>query len=176
MWIYTTSAVTSHIYHTTDPTTAVYNEGADWVGVLFAAYNGFAALAAFLLPVIAQKTSRKTVHMIALIIGGISLASFYVITDPMMLLVSMVGVGLAWASILSMPYAILAGALPPKKMGVYMGIFNFFIVIPQIAAAGVLGYIMHTFLNNEAINALLLGGCSMILSGILALLVNDIDA
>ena len=176
MWIYTTSAVTSHIYHATDPTTALYNEGADWVGVLFAAYNGFAALAAFLLPVIAKKTSRKVVHMIALIIGGISLASFYVITDPMMLLVSMVGVGLAWASILSMPYAILAGALPPKKMGVYMGIFNFFIVIPQIAAAGVLGYIMHTFLNNEAINALLLGGCSMFLSGILALLVNDVDA
>lgn len=176
MWIYTTSAVTSHIYHATDPTSPLYNEGADWVGVLFAAYNGFAALAAFVLPVIARKTSRKFVHMIALVIGGISLASFYVITDPVMLLLSMVGVGLAWASILSMPYAILAGALPPAKMGVYMGIFNFFIVIPQIAAAGILGYIMHSFLNNEAINALLLGGCSMALSGLLALIVDDVDA
>lgn len=175
MWIYTTSAVTSHIYGTSDPTSALYNQGADWVGVLFSAYNGFAAIAAFLIPVIARKTSRRAVHMIALVIGGLSLASFYFIKDPTMLLGSMVGVGIAWASILSMPYAILAGALPPNKMGVYMGIFNFFIVIPQIAAAGLLGYIMHTFLNNEAINALLLGGGSMILSGILAMMVDDKD-
>ena len=175
MWIYTTSAVTSHIYKTSDPTSPLYNQGADWVGVLFAAYNGFAAIAAFVLPVIARKTSRRAVHMISLVIGGISLASFYIISDPQILLISMVGIGLAWASILSLPYAILAGALPPKKMGVYMGIFNFFIVIPQIAAAGVLGYIMHTFLQNEAINALLLGGCSMILSGILSMFVEDKD-
>jgi maltose/moltooligosaccharide transporter len=175
MWIYTTSAVTSHIYKAADPSSALYNEGADWVGVLFAAYNGFAAVAAFLLPVIARRTSRKVVHMLALVIGGLSLSSFYVITDPVFLLVPMVGVGLAWASILSMPYAILAGALPPKKMGVYMGIFNFFIVIPQIAAAGILGFIMSHFLNNEAINALLLGGCSMVLSGLLALFVTDSD-
>ncbi len=175
MWIYTTSAVTSHIYGTSDPTSALYNQGADWVGVLFSAYNGFAAIAAFLIPVIARKTSRRAVHMIALIIGGLSLASFYFIKDPTMLLGSMVGVGIAWASILSMPYAILAGALPSNKMGVYMGIFNFFIVIPQIAAAGLLGYIMHTFLNNEAINALLLGGGAMILSGILAMMVDDKD-
>ncbi|MCK9410604.1 MAG: MFS transporter [Bacteroidetes bacterium] len=175
MWIYTTSAVTSHIYKAADASSALYNEGADWVGVLFAAYNGFAAVVAFLIPVIARWTSRKVVHMISLVIGGISLASFYVITDPTMLLIPMVGVGLAWASILSMPYAILAGSLPPKKIGVYMGIFNFFIVIPQIAAAGVLGYIMSTFLNNEAINALLLGGCSMVLSGIMTLFVNDAD-
>ena len=175
MWIYTTSAVTSHIYGTSDPTSALYNQGADWVGVLFSAYNGFAAIAAFLIPVIARRTSRRAVHMIALVIGGLSLASFYFIKDPTMLIASMVGVGIAWASILSMPYAILAGALPPNKMGVYMGIFNFFIVIPQIAAAGLLGYIMHTFLNNEAINALLLGGGSMILSGILAMLVDDKD-
>ncbi len=176
MWIYTTSAVTSHIYKTTDPTSPIYNEGADWVGVLFAAYNGFAALVAFLIPVIAKKTSRKVVHMISLVIGGLSLASFYIIADPTMLLIPMVGVGLAWASILSMPYAILAGSLPPKKMGVYMGIFNFFIVIPQIAAAGILGFVMHTFLHNEAINALLLGGVSMILSGVLVLFVQDKDA
>ena len=175
MWIYTTSAVTSHIFRASDPTSALYNEGADWVGVLFAAYNGFAALAAFLLPVIATRTSRKFVHMLSLVIGGLSLASFYVVKDPTMLLFSMVGVGLAWASILSMPYAILAGALPPSKMGVYMGIFNFFIVIPQICAAGILGYMMHTVLNNHAINALLLGGFSMALSGILALFVNDVD-
>jgi len=175
MWIYTTSAVTSHIFKATDPTSALYNEGADWVGVLFAAYNGFAALVAFLLPLIAQRTSRKIVHMISLIIGGLGLTSFYIITDPNILLVSMLGVGLAWASILSMPYAILAGALPPNKMGVYMGIFNFFIVIPQITAAGILGYLMHTVLNNQAINALVLGGLSMIIAGFCTLFVDDVD-
>ncbi|MCU7495796.1 MAG: SLC45 family MFS transporter [Ignavibacteria bacterium] len=175
MWIYTTPAVTKHIYHTVDTASAAYNEGANWVGILFAAYNGFAALCAFLLPVIAKKTSRKVVHMISLVIGGLGLASFYVIGDPTILLVSMLGIGLAWASILSMPYAILAGSLPANKMGVYMGIFNFFIVIPQIIASAILGYFMKTFLQNEAIYALLLGGASMILAGILVLFVKDVD-
>lgn len=176
MWIYTTSAVTSHIYGATDPTSARFNEGADWVGVLFAAYNGFAAVVAFLLPVVAKMTNRKTVHMLSLLCGGLGLMSFYVVQSPGVLLVSMVGVGLAWASILSMPYAILAGSLPPAKMGVYMGIFNFFIVIPQITAAGILGFVMRTFLGNEAIYALVLGGVSMIVGGILVLWVKDIDA
>jgi len=175
MWIYTTGAVTSHIYGTSDTTSAMYNQGADWVGVLFSAYNGFAAVVAFLLPVLAERTSRKTVHMISLVAGGIGLGSFYVIKDPNLLLLSMIGVGLAWASILSMPYAILAGALPAKKMGVYMGIFNFFIVIPQIVAAGILGFCVKTFLHGEAVNALLLGGVSMVLAGILVTQVNDVD-
>ncbi len=175
MWIYTTPAVTRHIYGTTDATSALYNEGADWVGVLFSAYNGFAAVVAFLLPVLARFTSRKTVHMISLIIGGIGLASFYVIKDPNILLVSMLGVGLAWASILSMPYAILAGAVPARKMGVYMGIFNFFIVIPQITAAAILGFYVRTLFKGEAIYALLLGGASMILAAVWVLFVNDVD-
>jgi maltose/moltooligosaccharide transporter len=175
MWIYTTGAVTGHIYHATDPTTAAYNAGADWVGVLFAVYNGFAALVAFLIPVLAANTSLKTAHMVSLVCGGIGLASMSVITDPTLLLLSMVGVGIAWASILSMPYAILAGALPPKRMGVYMGIFNFFIVIPQIAAAGVLGLLMKHFLGNDAMNAILLGGGSMIIAAITTLLVRDVD-
>lgn len=175
MWIYTTPAVTKHIYHTVDTASAAYNEGANWVGVLFAAYNGFAAVCAFLLPLIAKHTSRKFVHMLSLVIGGLGLASFYVVGDPNILIISMLGIGLAWASILSMPYAILAGALPPEKMGVYMGIFNFFIVIPQILASAILGYFMKTFLQNEAIYALLLGGASMILAGIMVMFVKDVD-
>lgn len=135
MWIYTTAAVTTHVYGTSDTTTALYNEGANWVGVLFGIYNGFAAVVAFGLPVLAKHTSRKATHAISLIIGGIGLISFYFITNPNLLLFSMVAIGIAWASILSMPYAILTGSLPASKMGVYMGIFNFFIVIPQILAA-----------------------------------------
>lgn len=175
MWIYTTGAVTHHIYGATDPASELYNKGADWVGVLFSAYNGFAALAAFALPVIAKYTSRKMVHTISLLVGGISLISFYFIKDPNLLLLSEVGIGLAWASILSMPYAILAGSLPANKMGVYMGIFNFFIVIPQITAAGILGFFMKSLLNNQAIYALILGGCSMILAGLLVFMVQDKD-
>ena len=175
MWIYTTGAVTSHIYHATDPTSPAFNEGADWVGVLFAVYNGLAAIAAFFIPMLARKTSRKVAHMISLLLGGIGLASMAVISDPGLLILSMVGVGVAWASILSMPYAILAGALPKEKMGVYMGIFNFFIVIPQIAAAGILGSLMRSLLGNDAMNAILLGGCSLIVAGLATLLVNDVD-
>jgi maltose/moltooligosaccharide transporter len=175
MWIYTTAAVTHHIYGATDTASALYNKGADWVGVLFSVYNGFAAIMAFLIIWVAKKTSRKTVHMISLIIGGLSLGSFYVIKNPDLLLFSELGIGLAWASILSMPYAILAGSLPPKKMGVYMGIFNFFIVIPQITAAAILGWFVKHMFGGEAIYALLLGGCSFVIAGIFVMFVDDVD-
>ncbi len=175
MWIYSTPAVTHHIYGASDPTSTSYNEGANWVGILFAVYNGFAALTAFLIPWIAKKTSRKTVHMISLIFGGLGLISFYFIKDPNLLLVSELGIGLAWASILSMPYAILAGSIPSDKMGVYMGIFNFFIVIPQITAAAILGFLVRHFMGNEAIYALLAGGVSMFIAALLVMFVNDVD-
>ena len=175
MWIYTTPAVTHHIYGTSDPTSALYNEGADWVGVLMAVYNGFAAIMAFALVWMAKRTSRKTVHMISLFAGGIGLASFYIFKNPDLLIISELGIGLAWASILAMPYAILAGSLPPEKMGVYMGIFNFFIVIPQITAASILGFFTRTLFNNEAIYTLILGGMAMIVAGLLVLRVDDVD-
>jgi maltose/moltooligosaccharide transporter len=119
--------------------------------------------------------SRKLVHALSLLIGGISLAGIYFMSDPNMLLVSMVGIGLAWASILAMPYAILSGALPAKKMGVYMGIFNFFIVIPQIVAASILGFMLRNYFEGEAIYALLLGGASMTLAAVMMLFVEDVD-
>ena len=175
MWIYTTAAVTSHIYGTSDTTTELYNEGANWVGFLFAIYNGFAALMAFVLPVLARATSRKMAHAISLAIGGIGLMSFFVIKDPNLLLVSMVAIGIAWASILSMPYAILTGSLPARKMGVYMGIFNFFIVIPQIFAASILGFFTKKLFDGHAIYALVLGGASLLIAAVSVLFVDDID-
>jgi maltose/moltooligosaccharide transporter len=175
MWIYTTPAVTHHIYGATDPASELYNKGADWVGVLMSVYNGFAAVMAFVLVWLAKLTNRKIVHMISLIIGGISFASFYIVKDPQLLLISELGIGLAWASILAMPYAILAGSLPPEKMGVYMGIFNFFIVIPQITAAAILGFFVRHLFAGEAIYALLLGGASMILAGLMVIFVDDVD-
>lgn len=176
MWIYTTAAVTTHVYGTSDTTSALYNEGANWVGVLFGIYNGFAAVVAFGLPVLAKHTSRKTTHSISLVIGGIGLLSFYFITNPNLLLVSMVAIGIAWASILSMPYAILTGSLPASKMGVYMGIFNFFIVIPQILAASILGFLMRKYFNGDAIWALVAGGISMIIAALTVFFVDDVDS
>ena len=175
MWIYTTAAVTKHVYGATDPTSELFNKGADWVGVCFAVYNGFAAVVAFLLPVMAKYTSRKITHSISLIAGGLGLISIYFFNDPNLLLLSMLGVGMAWASILSMPYAILAGALPASKMGTYMGIFNFFIVIPQILAASILGFFTRDLFKGEAIYSLMLGGISMIIAALTVLFVYDKD-
>jgi maltose/moltooligosaccharide transporter len=173
MWIYTTAAVTSFHYGTSDTSTALYNEGADWVGILFASYNGFAALAAFAIPVLAARTSKKVAHLISLWLGGLGLISFLIIRDPALLWIPMLGVGIAWASILSMPYAILSASLPAKKMGVFMGIFNFFITIPQLMAATLLGLFVKHLFSGQAIYALLLGGVSLFIAGLTTLLVED---
>ena len=138
MWIYTTLAVTQHIYKTIDTTSEAYNTGANQVGEMFANYNLIAAIAAFLLPILAKYTSRKFTHFVALTCGGLGLISVYFISEPTTFTIEwlpMIGVGIAWASILSMPFAILAGSISPFKMGVYMGIFNFFVVLPQIVNA-----------------------------------------
>jgi maltose/moltooligosaccharide transporter len=175
MWIYTTSAVTSHIYGTKDPTSELYNQGANWVGILFAVYNGFAALVAFLLPLLAKLTNRRITHAISLIAGGLGLISIILFHTPKMLILSMLGIGLAWASILAMPYAILTGSLPVNKMGTYMGIFNFFIVIPQILAASILGFFVRDVFGGESIYALVTGGISMFIAAVLILFVRDVD-
>ncbi len=175
MWIYMTAAVTFHLYGTTDTTSKAYSEGAEWVGVCFAIYNGIAALVAFLLPVLAKMTSRKITHLICLVLGGLSLISVFYVVNPNFLILSMVGVGIAWASILSMPYAMLTGALPSDKMGYYMGVFNFFIVIPQLVAASILGFLIGKFFGGDAIWAMVLGGISMVLAGVFTLFVDDED-
>jgi len=175
MWIYTTPAITSYHFGAVDVKSEAYNQGANWVGVLFGGYNLFAALVAFLLPVIAKKISRKWTHLLCLIMGGLGLISIYFIKNPDFLLVSMIGVGIGWASILSMPYAMLTSALPAKKMGIYMGIFNFFIVLPQILAATILGSLTKHVFSGNAIYTIVFGGCSMIIAGLLTLLVEDKD-
>jgi maltose/moltooligosaccharide transporter len=166
MWIYTTAAVTQVHYGSTDPSSAAYNEGANWVGVLFAAYNGFAALAAMVIPWMVRRWGLRTSHLINAVLGGLGLLSFIVIRDPQWLLLSMVGVGFAWASILSLPYALLSDSVPAEKMGVYMGIFNFFIVIPQLVAASLLGFLLKTFFGGHPQQALVIGGISLIVAGL----------
>lgn len=175
MWIYMTPAVTSHLYGTTDTTSKLYNDGADWVGLCMGVYNGVAALVAFAIPVVARYTSRRVTHLICLMAGGLAMLSIYFMPNPDLLMLSMVGIGIAWASILSVPYAMLAGSLPASKMGYYMGVFNFFIVIPQIVAAALLGFLVKFFFHGEPIYALVLGGVAMMLAGLLCLRVNDRD-
>ena len=173
MWIYTTAGVTQTIYATADTGSSAYNEGANWVGVLFAAYNGFAALAAVVIPLMVRRWGLRISHVVNLCLGGACLLSFLYIRDPHWLLASMVGVGFAWASILSLPYALLSDNLPTAKMGVYMGIFNFFIVIPQLLAASVLGLLLRLCFHNQPIWALGLGGASLLIAGLCTLRVEE---
>jgi maltose/moltooligosaccharide transporter len=136
-------------------------------------YSGVSALAAFILPVFARATSRKTVHAVCLAIGGISLASIAAIDTKAMLMLPMIGVGIAWASILTMPYAILAGALPAKRMGYFMGLFNFFVVIPQIVSGLLLGFVTREFFHGHTVQTVALGGGCMLLAAVLTLAVTD---
>lgn len=164
MWIYATPAVTAQHFGSSDPGSAAYNSGANWVGVLFAAYNGFAALAALAIPPMVRRLGLRRSHLLNLTLGGLGLLSIRWIDDPRWLLASMLGVGFAWASILSLPYALLSGSVPAAKMGVYMGIFNFFIVIPQLVAVAVLALLVR-MLGGAPVQALLVGAVCMFIAG-----------
>lgn len=171
MWIYTTQAVTGHVFGAHDPTSKAYNDAADWVSLMFAFYSLVCAVAAFVLPKIAARTGNRQAHLLALTLGGLGLISIYFAADRTHLILAMIGVGIAWASILSVPYTLLSNALPAARMGYYMGVFNFFIVIPQIVAGTILGFVLKTFFHSEPIYALIIGGISMIVAGILTLFV-----
>ena len=163
MWVYTTPAVAQQIFNETDPNTELFQTAGDWVGILFGVYNFVAMLFALFLIPISNKLGRKTTHAIALTIGAISLISIIFITNKNLLILPMVGVGIAWASILAMPYAMLAPNLPQNKMGVYMGIFNFFITIPQIVNALFSGLILKYCFASNSVWMLVLSGCFLIL-------------
>ena len=176
MWVFTTPAIAHHIYNIPIGDTGnEYNTAGAWVGILFMVYNGIAAFYALLLPKIAKYTTRKIAHSLSLVIGACGMLSMYFFNDPNLLLISMVGIGIAWASILAMPYAILAGSIPPSKMGIYMGIFNFFIVFPQIVNGIFGGPIVKRFFHSQAIYALVLAGISLFLAAIFIHFVDDKD-
>ncbi len=172
-WSSATPAITSFHYGTSDVSTAAFNEGADWVGILMSAYNVAAVVAAITIPLVVKFLNLKKAHMINLFLGGIGFISFILIKDPVWLIAPMIGVGFAWASILSLPYALLSNAVPAKKMGLFMGIFNFFIVLPQILAASILGFLINKFFGGETIYALVIGGFSMLIAAALTLRVEE---
>ena len=175
MWVYMTPAVAEQCFDTVDKQSLAYGNAGDWVGVLQAIYNGVAAIFAFALPVLAKKFGRKVTHSVSLLAGAIGFLLFLVIKDPNMLVISMIGVGIAWGSILAMPYAMLAGAIPSKKMGVYMGIFNFFITIPQIVNGLIGGVMVKHIYGGHTIYALTFSGICLLIASLSVIFVDDKD-
>jgi maltose/moltooligosaccharide transporter len=174
MWVYTTPGVAQNVWNTVpgDSVSAGYNEAGNWVGVIFAGYSLFGALFSIVMANMANKMGRKTLYMLSLFAGGAGLISMIFIQNQYGLIVSMVGVGIAWAAILAMPYAILSAALPANKMGVYMGIFNATITIPQIAA-GLSGSLVLSLVGGKAVLMLGVAGLSMVLAGISVIFVKE---
>jgi maltose/moltooligosaccharide transporter len=167
MWINTTPVVAQNFFGSADANSAAYQEGGNWVGVLFATYNGVAAIAALtLLPFLARRIGKVKTHIIGLLCGALGYASFFLFKDANQLLIAEVGVGIAWASILAMPYAILASNLPQKKLGIYMGLFNVFVVVPQLLVATVMGSIMKAFFPDEPIYTMAFAAAVMALAAL----------
>lgn len=177
LWIYTTPVVTQYAFGAADPASAEYNAGADWVGVMFAFYNGVAALAAFLLPVLARRIGNAKTHMVGLLSGAAGFLLLLVVHDKMLLLLPMVFIGVAWASILAMPYVILTRVLPPRKFGIYIGVFNVFIVVPQLMVATIMGGVIRSFFPAEPKWTMLVGAVVMTAAALAMLRVReDADA
>lgn len=176
MWQFYGLAVARHVFLAPDEKSPLFAAGTEWGGLSFAVYNVVCFLVAFLIPVIAGATSRKITHFIALTLGGLGLLSTYFAADKYFLWLGMAGVGIAWASILSMPYVILAGAIKPSRMGVYMGVFNLFIVLPQIAMSLIIPQIYDNILSKDPLNVVLLGGFVMLIAALSVLIVKDVGA
>jgi len=175
MWVYTTDSIATHIFHlpVTDNKSKLYREAQDWTGFIFGVYNFVSAGYALLLPILAAKLGRKRTHFISLLIGGAGLISFYFAPNKEFLIVSMACVGIAWGSILAMPYVILSSSIPAGKMGIYMGIFNFFITIPQIINGLIGGPIVKNVYNNQPVYALVLAGIFMLCAAVSVVYVYD---
>ncbi len=178
MWQYYGLSVAKGVFGAVDEkaTPELFQTGTEWGGLMFAFYNVVCFLIAFVIPSIAEKTSRKTVHMICLALGGLGLISTAFATNKFMLMFGMAGLGIAWASILAMPYVILAGAVKPERMGVYMGVFNLFIVIPQIVMGVVVAQLYESILGGRPINVVILGGISMLIAAATVFIVKDVGA
>ncbi|MEZ4926134.1 MAG: MFS transporter [Saprospiraceae bacterium] len=177
MWVFTTPAIAHHVYgcaiNETD--SQAYSDAGNWTGIIFGVYNAVSAIYALFLPRIAAKLGRKRTHALSLVCGGLGLISMYFATSPNFLILSMVGVGMAWASILAMPYAMLAGSLPVHKIGVFMGIFNFFITIPQIFSGIVNRPIVQYLFHDNAMYAIVMAGVCFLIAALAVNLVEDKD-
>ncbi len=173
MWIYFTVAIPKTCFGNPAVGSQDYISATQWGSVCFGFYSLITFLFSFMLPKMAALLSRRITHTVCLFCGGIGLIAVWFITNKYILFLSMTGVGIAWASVLAMPYAILSTHIPQEKMGLFMGIFNFFIVLPEIAATLFFGYILLHFLHNDKVLAVVAGGAVLLLAGILMLRVQD---
>jgi maltose/moltooligosaccharide transporter len=173
MWLYFGVAVAHNVFGSESPDSPAYRAGIEWAGLCSAAYNAVCFAFSFALPGLARAFGRKYTHMLCLLCGAVGLMAVILIHSKYVLLLSMVGVGIAWASILSMPYAILAAVLPPNRTGVYMGIFNFFVVVPEIVASLFFGFIVLHLLHNNRMLAVSFGGVCMLIAALLMQRVQD---
>jgi maltose/moltooligosaccharide transporter len=173
MWMFFALTTAYHVFNAPNSKSVLFDKGIEWAGWCFAIYSIVCFLVAFILPKVARMTSRKKVHATSLVLGGLSLLSIYFIHDAQSLQYTMIGVGIAWASILSMPYAILAGALPADRTGVYMGVFNFFIVIPEIIASVCFQPLVKYVFHDNPTYVVMMGGASMLIAALLVLRVED---
>ncbi len=173
LWTYTTPAVAESVWGTVDTKSAAYSEAGDWIGVIFAVYSVFSALFAIVMAWLCKKTSNKAIYALSLIIGGISFVSLPYFTDKYMLFIPMIGIGVAWAAILAMPYAILSKSVPSDRMGVYMGIFNFTITIPQIVCGLLSGIMVKHLFNNSASGMIISAGVCLLLAALSVAIVKD---
>lgn len=175
LWIYGTPGVTAYHFGAVDAASAAYQDGADWWSLMGSVRNGLAAAAALGFVMVAAKIDRCRLHAFNLLAGAAGFAAVLLIRDPALLWISQIGIGIAWASIVSMPYAILAGCVPHEKMGIYMGVFNIFIVVPQLLAATVLGFLVTNLFGGEAIYAFVISAVSFLLAAVTTLFVADGD-
>lgn len=173
MWVYATPAIALKYFHTTNPTSPDFQEAGNWVGILFGVYNGVSAILALSLPILAKRFSKKGTHAIALTIGAVSMLSFLVIDDANLLIIPMIGVGVTWASILAMPYAMLANSIPANRMGMYMGLFNMSITIPQIVSGITTGLILKYWFNDNPMLCIVMAGVSFLIAGGLAVIIKE---
>jgi len=173
IWIFMTSSTTRHVFGTTDPTSELYNKGANWVGICFAVYNGFGAIFSFILPYFASRFGRRMTHFFCLLAGAVGLVSVVFATTPWQMIPGMILLGIAWASLLSMPYAILSASVPSNKMGFYMGVFSFFISIPKIVTALFLGFVVKVIFGGDPLWSILSAGVMMFIASLLMLRVKE---
>ena len=175
LWIYSTPVITRYIFHSTDSDSPAFENGVTWVGICFAFYTTLAAVIAFFIPGLLKYNTKERLHAIALLIGSFGLMLIGIIKNQYFLLLSFAFIGIAWSSISNIPYKIISDNTPENKMTAYFAVFNFSIVIPQITAAFLLGFINKHFFAGETIYVILLGACSMFIAGLIMLFIKTSD-
>ena len=173
LWIYTTPVITRYIFKSTDADSQAFEQGITWVGICFAFYSTLAAFLAFAIPALLKKFAKEKIHAVALLIGGAGLFLIYFIQNKWLLFFSFAFIGIAWSSISNIPYIIISSIAPEEKMVAYFAVFNFSVVIPQVTAAFLLGYINKYFFKGETIYIMLVGGCSMLIASLIMFLIKE---